>query len=170
MIFRNTYILINFKVVLQVHHNNSHIWLFRDQNYNCGYFNNDSDLYSYWSCTRRRHIFRPCVVEYPPSFFREWMACLTVWENSMKNTRRLLIAPATSSSFWDTLRTWGMPSIMTSTKWKPSWLLRSWPFWVPCTHGSRIDSGRRSTRLLSDTGTWLFHEVLALVQMVWHHL
>ena len=30
--------------------------------------NNDSDLYSYWSCTRRRHIFRPRVVEYPSSF------------------------------------------------------------------------------------------------------
>ena len=64
--FFNIYILINFKVVMQVHHNSSHIWLFGVKTI-VVISNNDSDLYSYRSCTRRRHIFRPRVVEYPSS-------------------------------------------------------------------------------------------------------
>ena len=42
--------------------------------------NNYSDLYSYWSCPRRTwHIFRPRVVEYPPSLtMGEWMAIMDI--------------------------------------------------------------------------------------------
>ena len=67
-IFFNTYILINFKVVIQVHHYSSHIWLYGVKTIIVVISNYDSDLYRGWLCTRRRHIFRPRVVEYPSSF------------------------------------------------------------------------------------------------------
>ena len=45
-IFLNTYILINFKVVMQVHHNSSHIGLIGVKTIIVVILNNDSDLYS----------------------------------------------------------------------------------------------------------------------------
>ena len=66
-LFEYTYILINFKVVMQVHHESSNIWLIWVKTI-VVISNIDSDSYSHWSCIRRRDIFRPQVVDSPSSW------------------------------------------------------------------------------------------------------